>query len=569
MPVTLSDGRTYDLSFERCAEQRHVLSPRSSLRASLPSVQRLIDVVVLDGCGLPPRFIGKNAFEWQAILLRSDDDAWSWFDWYSSQTERVGRELTNALRGPVMPPMQDLGSPIWGSALVERIRRRGPARATAGEWVRFILASGEHGVSKDETKHSGVIHRLAGAFQEADVLTRQQVASMVNLQAATPRVRLMVDESFRPSNDWIECAQPIKRTEYTKRNLLGRWPTSVYVVRYRHRSLGWSVVLARHHDLIQSERKWWLVLDAKGKSVHGQPIHGYSSARQALAQARVFLAGQFKKSARARHTPRWEHFSLHGLGTYAELLITLPEWVDSFYSPRHFPGVRNLLVHLRTNVCRTDDGRRVLFLDEVQSDWHGMLAKQSHVDRDAASSAPDAPFAREWPMLALKVALWWASQQGLDGVAWSSPELHQLRWEGWYPPSGVYRHDLPDAARKLSRVLQLELSRVLLLQRRVQPTEQHVKTWRVLGSNGLQPCGAFDTREQAERYADLIGATDTLAAPVLWLDSDRPIKRMPLFGVGDPAAWVEEPTQENKRDVPRHKTEAGSGRIRSDLALDG
>jgi len=435
---------------------------------------------------------------------------------------------------------QDLGSPAWTSALLERIRQKGPARASAGDWLRFVLASSEQGVSKDEIKFSRIAHALVNQHGERDVLSRQQVLAAATLKPLMPRLQLTVDDTFCPSDTWGECASLIPGRQYIKRGLFGAWPASVYVVRYRHRSLGWSVVLARHTDLFQPAHHWWLVLDAKGARVVDQPPYGFLTAREAMAHAVQLIQRQYTKSARARHAPRWERFSLHGLGQYAELLVTLPSWPGSFSSRVHFPGVHNLLVHLRTNVCDADGGRRVLFLDEVQSDWHAMLATKEQPEGDDEGAPPQGvPFALDWPLLAMKFALWWAARQGIAGVAWSTPELHLRRWHGHKPPTEVYRRALPEAAAKLARLLPLDVSTAGLLRRRVRPAAG--QRWQVLSKAGVPVCRSFETRAQADQFADLTGARWRHELPVLWMTDKHPFDRMPLFGVGDAALWAGDP----------------------------
>jgi len=432
-----------------------------------------------------------------------------------------------------------LGSPAWTSALLERIRRKGPARASAGDWLRFVLASSEQGVSKDEMKFSRIAHALVNQQGEGDVMSRQQVLAAADLNPLIPRLQLLVDDSFRPSDGWRECASLIPGKQHTKRGLFGTGPASRYVVRYRHQSLGWSVALARHTDLFQTAQHWWLVMNPKGARDGDQPPYGFQTAREAMSHARQLIQRQFTKSARARHAPRWERFSLHGLGPYAELLITLPTWPGDFRSRAHFPGVRNLLVHLRTNTCDSDGGRRVLFLDEVQSDWHAALSTQEGADDDASHDPTQGvPFARDWPLLALKFALWWAARQGLDGVAWSTPELHLQRWREHNPPTEVYRRALPAAANRLARLLPLQVSTVGLLRRRVRSTAG--QRWQVLNKQGVPVCRLFDAREQAEHFADLTGALWRHELPVIWMTGEQPLDRMPLFGVGDATLWASE-----------------------------
>lgn len=436
--------------------------------------------------------------------------------------------------------LQDLGAPVWTSALLERIRTKGPARASADDWLRFISASREQGISQDEIRFSQVANTLASNHTQSDVLTRQQVLSAVLLKPLMPRLQLSVDDSFRPTDSWVETAMLIPNKQHKKRGLHGAWPESSYVVRYRHRSLGWSLVLARHSDLfVRRHERRWLVLDPHGARAADQPALGFTSAQEAMAHAAMRMQRPFSRSAKGRHTPRWERFSLQGLGAYAELLVTLPAWPGSFNSKVHFPGVHNLLVHLRTNACDTGDGRRVLFLDEVQSDWHAMLAAQrGQEDSAEVDLGQGAPFARDWPLLAMKFALWWAARKGLSGVAWSPPELHLRRWPEYHPPTEVYRRALPEAAAKLARTLPLELATTWVLRRRIRPNKQ--QQWQVLNKTGSPVCKPFTTRQQAESFADLTGARWRHEFPVLWIASAHPLDRMPLFGVGAASLWSNE-----------------------------
>ena len=151
-------------------------------------------------------------------------------------------------------------------------------------------------------------------------------------------------------------------------------------------------------------------------------------------------------------------------------------------------------------------------------------------------SSQGVPFARDWPLQALKFALWWAALQGLDGVAWSTPDLHLQRWNAYNPPTEVYQRALPEAATKLARVLPLQVSTVGLLRRRAPLAGARIR--QVLNEQGVPVCRSFGSREQAERFADLAGAIWRHVLPVCWLSGAHPLDRMPLFGVGDATLWA-------------------------------
>lgn len=130
----------------------------------------------------------------------------------------------------------------------------------------------------------------------------------------------------------------------------------------------------------------------------------------------------------------------------------------------HFDEL-NVLAHLRFNERTDVDGKRVLFIEEIQSDWHQkgrdkgyaktteqLLAEQKElVEKDERSTAdqerldqlfailnsgqrelagvPDAPFKTTWPELAFKRALRWAVDNGFDRVAWTTGEQQAERYD--------------------------------------------------------------------------------------------------------------------------------------------
>jgi len=144
----------------------------------------------------------------------------------------------------------------------------------------------------------------------------------------------------------------------------------------------------------------------------------------------------------------------------------------------------NILAHVRFNERADADGKRVLFIEEIQSDWHQKGRKQGYaskrtieqidadidavyaeaerrepgMDRESAGGwqavwdthpdlkvrhdalflergrtqaggIPDAPFKTTWPELAFKRALRWAAENGFDSVAWTTGEQQAARYD--------------------------------------------------------------------------------------------------------------------------------------------
>lgn len=123
---------------------------------------------------------------------------------------------------------------------------------------------------------------------------------------------------------------------------------------------------------------------------------------------------------------------------------------DPEFNSNHFDQP-NVLAHVRFNERTDADGKRVLFIEEIQSDWHQQGRKYGYkggkpgaefqrlVDlhginpqtAGAGSQIPDAPFKAtdEWAMLAFKRMARWAVDNGFDRVAWTPGDVQAERYD--------------------------------------------------------------------------------------------------------------------------------------------
>lgn len=155
---------------------------------------------------------------------------------------------------------------------------------------------------------------------------------------------------------------------------------------------------------------------------------------------------------------------------------------DNFHSS-HFDSA-NILAHIRTTDRLTPDGKRILFIEEAQSDWQKALREMDksgqdprttweyraskilhekglgehapltqdqlyHIDRSGqdtslltsnprgwtdpnnptiGGSTPDAPLARDYPNLVMKRILRLAAEEGYDGVGWTTGKQQAERY---------------------------------------------------------------------------------------------------------------------------------------------
>ena len=161
---------------------------------------------------------------------------------------------------------------------------------------------------------------------------------------------------------------------------------------------------------------------------------------------------------------KFSGFQEPGGTNYREVLIKLPveEGKAVFSDPRHFGD--NALLWLRLNDRIDADGKKVLFMEELQSQWHQEGRKKGYAgqkvaaarkwaegagidwdsippdqrqaileggnfDRSPQGGVPDAPFKKNWPALGLKRVIREALENGYDRVAWLDGEGQAARYD--------------------------------------------------------------------------------------------------------------------------------------------
>jgi hypothetical protein len=247
---------------------------------------------------------------------------------------------------------------------------------------------------------------------------------------------------------------------------------------------------------------------------------------------------------------RYGRYTIPGGRNYRELLLTIPgesrpamsfeEWADARgidlsnaddvealrdsyrRDARHFESGNvfhsshwnepNILAHVRFDERVDQEGKRVLFIEEIQSDWHqegrrkgyrptdtsGWTARPGTVRPDlyevfdaegrsvalstvavnqspygptpeqaqrkaiaevANRGVPNAPFKTTWPELAFKRMLRWAAENGFDRIAWTTGEQQAERYDlskqvdtiGWLAhDDGTFTIDIEKDGRTLA-----------------------------------------------------------------------------------------------------------------------
>ena len=123
----------------------------------------------------------------------------------------------------------------------------------------------------------------------------------------------------------------------------------------------------------------------------------------------------------AKYMTEWKEYSLKGGKNYREMLFRIP---GSDYSNAamytHWKQRKGVLAHARVQDMDTPNGK-MLFIEEIQSDWHN----EGHKGK---TEVPDAPFADTYHEYVLKRLLREAAEQGYDSIGWTPADIQMKRW---------------------------------------------------------------------------------------------------------------------------------------------
>lgn len=246
----------------------------------------------------------------------------------------------------------------------------------------------------------------------------------------------------------------------------------------------------------------WAVYDQESREEYY--FETEAEARAYATENDIASVDVFPKRGVGSNDTEFDQYQLPGGQNYRELLLTLPEkpgvrgpkgWGDTHggtYDSANFISghwdTTNVLAHVRFNERTDADGKRVLFIEEVQSDWHQKGRKEGYarevvvtpatheVDQSLLSSRDtkpagwavypkaggasasavspaftskdeaiawlnsgnkvreggdvlDAPFKTTWPMLAMKRMIRYAAENGFDRIAWTTGEQQADRYD--------------------------------------------------------------------------------------------------------------------------------------------
>lgn len=203
------------------------------------------------------------------------------------------------------------------------------------------------------------------------------------------------------------------------------------------------------------------------------------SAVNTFEEAKNYIENKIYKGYYLQGDTKYSQYQLIGGKNYKEVLLTMPvkdkelkklenkygeKWLteatsdeiqkvqkenkgQGTFKSSHFDEP-NILAHIRFNERTDSEGNKVLFIEEIQSDWaqegrkEGFKGEPNPVydingelivsdTQNWEGKVPDMPFKQtpQWVNLALRRMMRYAAENGFDRIAWTSGEIQAERYD--------------------------------------------------------------------------------------------------------------------------------------------
>ena len=141
-----------------------------------------------------------------------------------------------------------------------------------------------------------------------------------------------------------------------------------------------------------SSKQAYNLYDSDGKVIdtftYNEFIGGYvADSDEAIYSNSVELEEALRNAYGMSSAPKWAEYKLNGGSNYRELLFKMPDSDYSNQAMKTHWGEDNtgVLAHARIQDFMVD-GKKMLFIEEIQSDWHNEGTKEGYADLNKASA---------------------------------------------------------------------------------------------------------------------------------------------------------------------------------------
>ncbi len=380
--------------------------------------------------------------------------------------QRVGNALRNSLirklvrnrPTPLLPMVAStpLGLRGLDCALDCWLASQSAQKAGASQWQARLANLSSRGLRRDELAQSGLETWLAS--KGALPISVQALRDALDFSA----VRLSLVAVHATALRQLDFVDGKAATSGKRRTPKQTGPGPTMRPLLRDRVLGYAIDRVTWDDML-GRAECFVAFDHRGELLRG--FDGRSGYCKNINEARIVAARHA-----AVHYPKvtlrgnWSQIRQSGGWSYREWLVTLPYYPDSFCST-HF-DYRNVLLHVRCDMREDRDGKTVLVLQEVQSDWAQRARRQQQQAGNCDPDVPVPPWLEEWPALALKIMLLHAAASGALALAWTPGAVQVARYRGLGAAGlvNLYDRTLPAAMNKLLKEYGRECETVEIFQ---------------------------------------------------------------------------------------------------------
>ncbi|MDT8282637.1 MAG: hypothetical protein RQ982_07465 [Gammaproteobacteria bacterium] len=466
----------------------------------------LVDVIYrkCDDTGVPKRGWTEYDYEFSGYTLDTvrydsdwnEEDLSALYTWAKLDDQR--RHIETARRRLVDNQKQlsvkQYSSPLHlYSLLQQRLLDLPMQRTTAEHWLATINKLKHRGVREEEIEWSGLRQHLFTQSAESQISKTQLLD---NLDAKNTRLELCTEQVWG-ANGGLSFTEVVQRMPHQAvyRATLKLDHHCLCVMRYVDSYCNYrvGVVKTLRSDHQMALNQYWFALDPYGRAItnmkdgdgpeNGKPCLFFDNSADAKLAANKHAREFFGIRSGASTYTQFDHLTLFGGYDYREWFVSLPDYQRIFFGA-HFYG-HNILAHVRTTTRADESGRKILFIEEVQSDWH-QAGKRNGYDNSSWGQVANAPFKKEWSVLAIKLMLIQASQNGFAGLAWSTGSVQEMRYVNNIAPiKKYYDKEIPKALDRLGKTLNCKVEVAHIKTR--EPwlkLEKRQGMWRVADGHG-------------------------------------------------------------------------------------
>lgn len=248
-------------------------------------------------------------------------------------------------------------SEVFYSAAISAIEQNGQPKATPQQWIKLLEKSG---AKKDELEWVGIIEWLNGKKAEAGegtTIPREAVLEFMQENRIVLRDRILRLQQGKPQKGLVEVPASLSKEE--ERDY-------VAVHRFKAGENTFYRVLRDRNNRYQVFQE-----TANGTLQHIELIANPTN----LAFLEQLIQGHARRNS---NTARFAYYQIPGGKSYTELLIELPVLDQIPWRSHHFKSKE--IAHVRFDT-RNVDGKKTLFINEIQSDLHQKGRKRGYAER--------------------------------------------------------------------------------------------------------------------------------------------------------------------------------------------